>query len=64
MIWKHAGSSSWKIKFKATTPSRKVVAIMFWDKMGLLYVDFIYKVETINADCYIENLQKLREAVR
>jgi histone-lysine N-methyltransferase SETMAR len=31
---------------------------------GLLLVDFIHKNETINADCYIQTLQKVRQAIR
>jgi hypothetical protein len=58
MMWKYPSSPTTK-KFKTTTSVRKVMATVFWDKKGLLLVDFIHKNETINADRYIQTLQKL-----
>jgi hypothetical protein len=40
------------------------MATVFWDMKGLLLVDFIHKNETINADRYIQTLQKLWQAIR
>jgi hypothetical protein len=61
-MWKHPSSPTAK-KFK-TTSVRKVMATVFWDMKGLLLVDLIHKNKTINADCYIQTLQKLRQAIR
>jgi hypothetical protein len=58
MMWKYPSSPTTK-KFKTTTSVRKVMATVFWDKKGLLLVDFIHKNETINADRHIQTLQKL-----
>jgi hypothetical protein len=58
MMRKHPSSPTGN-KFK-TTSVRKVMATVFWDMKGLLLVDFIHKNETINADRYIQTLQKLR----
>jgi hypothetical protein len=57
MMWKHLSSHTAK-KFK-TTSVHKVMATVFWDMKGLLLVDFIHKNKTINADHYIQTLQKL-----
>jgi hypothetical protein len=62
MMWKHPSSPTAK-KFKTTSSVRKVVANVFWDMKGLLLVDFIHKNETINADHYIQTLQKLRQVI-
>jgi histone-lysine N-methyltransferase SETMAR len=62
-MWKHPSSPTAK-KFKVTTSVCKVMATVFWDMNGILLVDFIHKNETINADCYIQTLQKLRQAIR
>jgi histone-lysine N-methyltransferase SETMAR len=60
-MWKHPSSPTAK-KFK--TSVRKVMATVFWDMKGLLLVHFINKNETINADRYIQTLQKLQQAIR
>jgi hypothetical protein len=58
MMWKHPSSPTAK-KFKTTASVLKVMATVFWDMKGLLLVDFLNKNESINADHYIETLQKL-----
>jgi hypothetical protein len=63
MMWKHPSSPTTK-KFKMTTSVHKVMVTVFWDMKGLLLVDFIHKNETINADRYIQTLQKLRQTIR
>jgi hypothetical protein len=63
MMWKHPSSPTAK-KFKMTASVHKVMATVFWDMKGLLLVDFLNKNESINADHYIETLQKLRQAIR
>ena len=39
MEWRHASSPT-KMKFKQTTSTRKVMCTMFWDRKGVLLVDF------------------------
>jgi hypothetical protein len=56
VIWKHPSSPTAK-KSKTTTSARKVMATVFWDMKRL--VDLIHKNETVNADRYIQTLQKL-----
>jgi hypothetical protein len=63
MMWKHPSSPTAK-QFKTTTSVRKVMATVFWDMKALLLVGFIHKNETINADHYIQTLQKLQQAIR
>jgi hypothetical protein len=62
MVWKHPSCPTAKT-FQMTFV-HKVMATVFWDMKGLLLVDFFHKNETINADHYIQTLQKLRQAIR
>jgi transposase len=50
-------------KFK-TASVCKVMVTVFCDMKGLLLVDFIHRSKTINAESYIQILQKLRQAIR
>jgi histone-lysine N-methyltransferase SETMAR len=61
-MWKHPSSTAAK-KFK-TASVCKVMVTVFCDMKGLLLADFIHRSETINADRYIQILQKLRQAIR
>jgi histone-lysine N-methyltransferase SETMAR len=40
-----------------------VMATVFWDHKGVLFVDFLIQGDTVNADCYCDTLSRLREAV-
>ncbi|UYV70662.1 hypothetical protein LAZ67_8000195 [Cordylochernes scorpioides] len=42
----------------------KVMAIVFWDRKGVLLVDYLHKGETINSERYCETLTKLRRAIQ
>ena len=37
---------------------------VFWDRRGILLVDFLTRSETVNAKRYCETLQKLRRAIQ
>lgn len=43
---------------------RKIIASMFWDREGVLVVDFFKRGITINAGRYCESLSKLRRAIQ
>ena len=51
MQWRHAGSPNAK-KAKTTFYAGKVMATIFWDSKGVLYMDFLTERRTINAEYY------------
>ena len=63
MEWRHT-SSPVKTKFKRTISSRKIMCTVFWDRKGVLLVDFMPPGTTINSDVYCETLKKLRRAIQ
>ncbi|KAJ4437194.1 hypothetical protein ANN_17329 [Periplaneta americana] len=63
MHWRHSGSPV-RTKFKQTLSVRKVVYTVFWDRKGILLIDFLPRGETVNADRYCETLRKLRSAIQ
>jgi len=58
MEWRHTSSPT-KMKFKQTTSTRKVMCTMFWDRKGILFVDFLPQGSTINTGVCCNTLQKL-----
>lgn len=63
MQWRHSASPKAK-KFKQARSAKKIMATVFWDKKGILLIDFLEHGETINADKYCETLRKLRRAIQ
>lgn len=61
--WRHPSSPKPR-KFKQTQSAGKVMATVFWDRKGVLLVDFMPAGTTINADRYCETLKKLRRAIQ
>ena len=61
--WKHTGSPKRK-KFKQTFSTRKIMCTIFWDRQGVLLVEFLPQGTTINSAVYCETLKKLRRAVQ
>jgi len=62
MEWRHTSLPT-KTKFKQTTSTRKVMCTMFWDRKGVLLVDFLLQGSTINAGVCCNTLQKLRHMI-
>ncbi|KAJ4428773.1 hypothetical protein ANN_25766 [Periplaneta americana] len=60
--WHHPSSPKKPRKFKQTLSTQKVMATVFWDRKGVLLLDFMPKGTTINANRYCETLRKLRRA--
>ncbi|CAK9809161.1 Mariner Mos1 transposase [Anthophora quadrimaculata] len=50
--------------FKQSPSARKVMATVCWDRMGILFVNFMHSGTTINADRHSETLKKLRRAIQ
>ena len=63
MEWRHT-SSPVKTKFKQTLSNRKIMCTVFWDRKGVLLVEFCPQGTTINAAVYCETLKKLRRAIQ
>ena len=41
----------------------KVLASVFWDAHGILFFDYLKKGRTINSECYIALLMRLKEEI-
>ncbi|GFT06315.1 uncharacterized protein TNCV_1145181 [Trichonephila clavipes] len=63
MHWGYSGSPV-KTKFKQMLSLRKVMDTAFWDRKGILLIDFLPREETVNVDHYCETLRKLRCAIQ
>jgi hypothetical protein len=63
MEWRHTSSPS-KMKFKQTTSPRNIMCRLFWDRKGVLLVDFLPQGSTINADVYCDSLTKFLHAIQ
>jgi hypothetical protein len=58
--WRHSGSLRPK-KFKTQKSSSKVLASVFWDKDGILLVDYLAKGATITAKYCVALLDRLKQ---
>ena len=63
MEWRHTSSPT-KMKFKQTTSTWKIMCTVFWDRKGILLVDFLPQRSTINAGVYRDTLKKLHRAIQ
>jgi histone-lysine N-methyltransferase SETMAR len=63
MEWPHTQSPT-KKKFKTSTSTKKIMATVFWDRKGVLLVDFMPHGTTINTAAYCETLKMLRRAIQ
>lgn len=63
MEWRHSTSPR-KIKFKQTMSARKIMCTVFWDRKGVLLVEFLPRGDTINSETYCDTLSKLRRAIQ
>lgn len=61
--WRHPTSPKPK-KFKQTQSAGKVMATVFWDRKGLLLIDFLPHGTTVNSVRYCDTLGKLRRAIQ
>jgi len=49
MEWRHVNSPS-KKKFKTLPSAGKVMCTVFWDRKGVILLDFLKPEQTINSD--------------
>ena len=52
------------LSFKQTISTRKNMCTVFWDRQGVLLVEFLPQGTTINSAVYCETLKKLRHAIQ
>jgi histone-lysine N-methyltransferase SETMAR len=62
--WHHPRSPSKPRKFKQTLSTRKIMATVFWDRKGVLLIEFMPQSITINAESYCATLRRLRYAIQ
>jgi len=63
MEWKHPGSSR-KKQFKVIPSTVKVLAIIFWDLLGVFLLDFLQHGCTVNASKHCIMLKSVQVAIR
>jgi len=61
--WKHTESSPPK-KFRRIASAGKVMASVFWDKSGIIHVDFLPRGININSDYYCQVIQDVHNALK
>lgn len=64
MEWHHSNSPSKPTKEKPNLNTRKLMATVFWDRKGLIHIEFMPRGETINSAAYCETLQRLKRAIQ
>lgn len=64
MEWHHSNSPSKPTKEKPNLNTRKLMATVFWDRKGLIHVEFMPRGETINSEAYCQTLNRLRRAIQ
>ena len=55
MEWRHVNSPL-KKKFKTLPSAGKVMCTVFWNRRGVILLDFLESGQTINSDRYIATL--------
>jgi hypothetical protein len=55
--WMHAHSPNKPKKMKRTLPARKLMAAAFWDRKGVLMVEFMQQETAITLEVYCETLK-------
>ncbi|GFV44558.1 uncharacterized protein TNCV_3287401 [Trichonephila clavipes] len=63
MEWRHT-SSPVKVKAKQTLSKPKIMTTVFWDRTGVLLVDLMPQVTTINLGAYYAAPWKLQRALQ
>ena len=61
--WVEAGSSAPK-KAKTVHSAGKVMATVFWDSSGIIFIDYLEKGKTITGEYYATLLNQLNDAIK
>jgi len=57
--WRHTHSPRTK-KFKTSISVKKIMEFIFWDRKGILLVDFMPPGTTVNAAAYCDTLTQFQ----
>ncbi|XP_054729345.1 histone-lysine N-methyltransferase SETMAR-like [Anastrepha obliqua] len=60
--WHAAGESRPK-RPKTQQSAGKIMASVFWDAHGIIFIDYLHKGQTINSDYYIALLERLKDEI-
>ena len=63
MQWK-TQNSLWPKKARMSWSQVKTMLVCFFDPKGIVHHEFIVQGQTINQQCYLEVMTRLRESVR
>ena len=63
MAWRHNGSPRPK-KIRVQKSAGKVLASIFWDQEGILFIDYLPKGQTINAEYFSSLLVHLKDILK
>ena len=63
MQWKHSTSPAPK-KAKVVSSVGKVMASVFWDAKGIVFINYLQKGKITNGEYYAKLLRQLRQAIR
>ena len=63
MQWRHTSSPT-KKQFKQTLSARKIMRTVFWDRYGVLLLDYRPNGQTINVQVYCDTLHRLSRAIQ
>jgi len=63
MEWRHSGSHRLQ-KFRVQKSAEKGLASIYWNKDGILLIDYLPKDQTINAEYYLSLLVQLKEILK
>ena len=61
--WTKWGESAPK-KAKTVPSAGKVMASVFWDACGIIFIDYLLKGKTINGEYYANLLQRLSDEIK
>ena len=64
MEWEDTSSPKKPRKCLQTFSARKIMANGFWDREGVLLVDFLERCSTINSERYCETQKNLKRAIQ
>ncbi|KAG5884561.1 hypothetical protein JTB14_006588 [Gonioctena quinquepunctata] len=61
--WRHTSSPAAK-KSKTSISGKQIIAIMFWDRNGIILIEYLPRGQTINAARHCETLSNLERAIQ
>jgi hypothetical protein len=62
--WMHTHSPNKPKKFKHCLPARKLKTTVFWDRKGVLIMEFVQQTTIVMSEVYCKTLKKLCRAIQ